>query len=385
VAKTGNGGGTVTSSPAGITCAGGDRDVCTRNFAAGATVTLTATPALWGNDTFAGWSGDCSGVSVTCTVSMTRARNVKATFNVVETAAVQIRASALGMSATGNGTLDLTVPRNVKVEVTFSMAGSRIPAGGTWKYVWEIGNEMREEPTLKYLFSAGQYKVRLTLFQLPHLETKTSTPAFVLPLSQYLGAKSAEVSVKVTENDDQACRGRLGRGCFGSFDLENKWITPSQVTQDDQCQGPGTICIKSLVSIGSIKHDACCDAAKQAGVVGHQCRGYSADIGKTYCELPWEQAEQDWVLIDRIISPGWVKSAWEHTWTYRVGTKDRPVAVWPLSMNAETGAVVNQKRPEEDKQFCRSGEITKQDVLVRVTGGTPERPSSGRTSLWVCK
>src|SRR5262249_55282485 len=48
------------------------------SFASGTSVTLTATAAS--GSTFAGWSGACTGTS-TCTVSMTAAQSVTATFN----------------------------------------------------------------------------------------------------------------------------------------------------------------------------------------------------------------------------------------------------------------------------------------------------------------
>jgi hypothetical protein len=55
VAKSGAGTGTVTSSPAGISCG----SVCSANFHFGMQVTLTATPGK--GSSFAGWSGGCSG------------------------------------------------------------------------------------------------------------------------------------------------------------------------------------------------------------------------------------------------------------------------------------------------------------------------------------
>lgn len=67
------GGGSVVSSPSGISCG----STCTAAFNEGATVTLTATPAsTW---SFQGWSGACAGTG-TCTVSMTQAQAVTATF-----------------------------------------------------------------------------------------------------------------------------------------------------------------------------------------------------------------------------------------------------------------------------------------------------------------
>jgi hypothetical protein len=73
VINTGNGGGTVTSSPSGISCGG----ACSASFAGGAKVTLTATPNS--TSSFTGWSGVCSGTA-TCTVTMKGVESVTATF-----------------------------------------------------------------------------------------------------------------------------------------------------------------------------------------------------------------------------------------------------------------------------------------------------------------
>ena len=74
VNKTGNGIGTVTSSPDGIDCGA----TCFYGFADNTVVTLTATTAL--PHVFGGWSGsDCSGMG-TCTVTMDTDKSVTATF-----------------------------------------------------------------------------------------------------------------------------------------------------------------------------------------------------------------------------------------------------------------------------------------------------------------
>lgn len=73
VTRAGNSAGTVTSSPAGITC-GTD---CTQVFNHGTSVTLTAAGSS--GSYFAGWSGACMGIG-TCVVSMNSALTVTATF-----------------------------------------------------------------------------------------------------------------------------------------------------------------------------------------------------------------------------------------------------------------------------------------------------------------
>ncbi len=73
VALAGPGGGSVVSSPPGITCG----PTCSASFPGGSTVTLSATPD--GLSTFAGWSGACSGTGI-CTLTMNGDRAVTATF-----------------------------------------------------------------------------------------------------------------------------------------------------------------------------------------------------------------------------------------------------------------------------------------------------------------
>lgn len=66
--------GTVTSSPAGISC-GKD---CTESYAVGTPVTLQAVPGRGAK--FKGWSGACTGSALTCTVPMSAATKVSASF-----------------------------------------------------------------------------------------------------------------------------------------------------------------------------------------------------------------------------------------------------------------------------------------------------------------
>ena len=89
--------GSVSSSPAGISCPG----TCGADFTSGAAVTLTATPASGG--TFAGWSGSSCTVLITgaCSVtSMAIPQSVSATF----TTATVLPQEGLRVSLAGTGT-----------------------------------------------------------------------------------------------------------------------------------------------------------------------------------------------------------------------------------------------------------------------------------------
>ncbi len=94
IATSGTGAGTVTSSPAGISCGA----TCTANFNQNSSVTLTAAPSA--GSAFTGWSGACTGTAAACTVAMGAAQTVTANFN-----AIQL---GLTVSKAGTGTGTIT-------------------------------------------------------------------------------------------------------------------------------------------------------------------------------------------------------------------------------------------------------------------------------------
>ena len=81
VQLAGNATGTVTSSPAGISCP----STCSASFNSGTSVKLTATAAK--GDYFAGWSGACKVIGP-CTLTMNANKSATATFNVNQTVKV---------------------------------------------------------------------------------------------------------------------------------------------------------------------------------------------------------------------------------------------------------------------------------------------------------
>ena len=67
--------GTVTSNVGGINCG----SVCQANYAAGTSVTLTATPPA--GKSFLGWSGACTGTAPTCALTVNASLSTKASFS----------------------------------------------------------------------------------------------------------------------------------------------------------------------------------------------------------------------------------------------------------------------------------------------------------------
>jgi hypothetical protein len=99
---TGGGGGQVNLSPAGEpggTCQSPATLSCTALYTtSNQVVTITATSQ--GNNVFSGWGGDCTGMGA-CSVTMSQARAVTATFSAGHT---------LGISIFGNGSVTLSPP-----------------------------------------------------------------------------------------------------------------------------------------------------------------------------------------------------------------------------------------------------------------------------------
>ena len=98
VTKTGNGAGTVTSNPTGISC-GAD---CSEIYNNNTVVTLTATPAA--ESTFSGWSGACANSTGTCSVTMSAAKSVTATFTLKQYSLTVTKAGTGGGTVTSSPT-----------------------------------------------------------------------------------------------------------------------------------------------------------------------------------------------------------------------------------------------------------------------------------------
>ena len=91
-----SGNGSVTSSPAGISCSNTATTGCAATFTTNAQVVMTETPAS--GYRFYGWSGPCTGTDATCTLSMNESKSLTAVF-------VQVVSPSVTVQISGGGTV----------------------------------------------------------------------------------------------------------------------------------------------------------------------------------------------------------------------------------------------------------------------------------------
>jgi hypothetical protein len=114
ITRGGSGGGTVTSSPAGINCGAS----CAASFPDGTLVSLTATPDA--GSSFTGWSGACAGTGV-CAVTIQAATSVGATFDTAAAPPGKVDLQP-GSLAFGTESMHTTSPSQ---RVTFTNTGGQ--------------------------------------------------------------------------------------------------------------------------------------------------------------------------------------------------------------------------------------------------------------------
>jgi YVTN family beta-propeller protein len=134
VTDAGSGSGTVASNPSGISCGA----ACSANFASGTPVVLTATPAP--GSTFSGWSGAGCPATGTCTVTMSAAESVTATFSPIPPVTLTVAEAGTGAGLVTSNPLGINCSASsnqcaaqfavgTKVTLTASASGQSTFAG----------------------------------------------------------------------------------------------------------------------------------------------------------------------------------------------------------------------------------------------------------------
>jgi uncharacterized repeat protein (TIGR02543 family) len=237
-----SGSGAVTGGSGAINCGGG-ASICSANFAAGATVSLVATPAV--GATFAGWTGACGGTATTCTVSMTESRNVTATF-----AGGAAGGFSLTVSVTGNGTVSgggiscgsgATTCTSAGHAANSTVTLTATPSSGATFTGWGGGTCTGTLPTCTVTFNAA----------------KTVTAAFSGGTSTFALTVTATGPGRVTGNGISCGNGATT--CTATF-APGTTVSLTQAPASGgsfsgwggSCTGTGTTCSVSMTSAKSV-------------------------------------------------------------------------------------------------------------------------------------
>ena len=225
VTEAGTGTGTVMSTPAGIAC----QPTCIANFASGQVVALSATAAA--GSTFAGWSGaGCSGTAG-CSVTMTAAQAVTATFTKSATNV------ALTVTETGTGTGTVTsTPAGIACQPTCvaNFASGQVvaltataAAGSTfagWTGAGCSGTAgcsvtLTAATTVTAMFNKSTTNFTLTVTEAGSgTGTVTSAPAGIAcqPMCSASFASGQVVGLTATAAEGSTFAGWSGGGCSGT-------------------------------------------------------------------------------------------------------------------------------------------------------------------------
>ena len=126
--KAGTGTGTITSNTGGISCPG----TCSASYTGSPMVILTATPT--GGSVFTGWSGACTNPSGTCTVTMSQARSVTATF--APTFALTVTPAGTGSGVVTSNVGGISCPGTCSANYASGMVTLTATPDGADTFVW---------------------------------------------------------------------------------------------------------------------------------------------------------------------------------------------------------------------------------------------------------
>jgi hypothetical protein len=220
VSRAGNGSGTVSSSPAGISCG----STCSAQIDEGTQVTLTATPAA--GSRFAGWSGGgCSGTGQ-CVVTMSGPVPVTATFATTQSLTVSKSGAGSGTVASSPAGISCgstcSMPFDTGTQVTLSAT----PAAGSTFAGWSGGGCSGTGDCVVTLSS--DTAVTATFNLSPHMLTVTRTGSgsgtvSSSPAGINCGVTCAhaydvgtQVTLTATPDSGSTFAGWSGGGCSGT-------------------------------------------------------------------------------------------------------------------------------------------------------------------------
>ena len=202
---TGANAGRVVSNPGGINCGAS----CEYGFESGSTVTLQATDPP--NADFNEWGGACSGSAATCTVSVTQAKSVTATYGPQGSAPTPSPGSGGGPAsggeaagAGGSGSSATAQSAASRTPIAWRVGTARVKpiAGRTRLAVGErIQLSRQGRYTLIYVDSAGK---RVPLAKGTRIASRKLNKVFYAPVMNVTGPNSLKVSAVLARPGSKA-------------------------------------------------------------------------------------------------------------------------------------------------------------------------------------
>ena len=218
VATGGSGTGTVTSSPAGINCG----STCSASYADGTSVTLTASAGS--GSSLTGWSGDCSGTATTCTVTMSQARDVTASFGTPQTLTVTKSGAGSGTVTSSPAGVDCGATCSASFAEGTSVTLTATPAGGSAFTGWSGDCSGTASCTVTMTQARAVTATFVPAYTLTitrsgsGMGTVTSSPAGVdcgtMCSAEYVSSTSVTLSAAASTGSRFA--GWSGEGCSGT-------------------------------------------------------------------------------------------------------------------------------------------------------------------------
>ena len=308
--------------------------------------------------------------------------NEAATNAPVTSMTLKVLATALGQSATNGGTLTLKVPVNVGIWVAFAATA---PPMVTFTFSWLVdGNPVGDGAQILRRLSAGEHSVELRAWESGNYSNSTPATIAAAKTPNQIG----RVTVNVVEEPKWSCLGRLGAGC-NDGPVKN-FVFTTGATVSVACRGkPNQVCISSLMSVGAIKHDRCCEERMAMGMSpGYWCDNLSDKEDPAVCAAEWAQAELDSKVTYPLV-PGFGIKRFDHLWVYPPEGSDGPssgrVGWWQHIV--DSGVIMSYSDLQPDKQelfVCKSGSASK----VRIGGMTNSDMAAGpmfsQTHAWIC-
>jgi subtilisin family serine protease len=222
VNKTGSGGGTVTSNPAGINCG----NSCSASYPQNSTVTLTATPLA--GAIFTGWSGaGCTGTG-TCVVTMDSAKTVTASFSATFVLTVGKVGAGSGTVNSDTGGINCgnscsaSYPQNGLVVLTATPASGSVFAGWSGAGCGGTGTCVVTMDSAKTVTATFDMQISNFLLTVNKTGSGTGTVASTSPgincgvVCSVAYAPNTIVTLTATPASGSAFTGWSGEGCSGT-------------------------------------------------------------------------------------------------------------------------------------------------------------------------